>query len=46
MKNFTYLSWNIADANKAVTFKGDIYDTVEVSTSVGPYKNLFADFML
>jgi hypothetical protein len=46
MKNFIYLNWDTINANKALTFKADIYDTVEVTTSVGPYKNLFADFVL
>lgn len=46
MKNFIYLSWNTTDANKALQFKGDVHDTVEVTTSVGPYKNLYADFLL
>lgn len=44
MKNFKYISWAKND-NKALEFKRDKYDTVEVTTSVGPYKNVFADLI-
>jgi hypothetical protein len=45
-RNFIYLGWNTADSSKSVIYKGDNCDTVEVTTSVGPYKNVFSNFIL
>jgi hypothetical protein len=44
--NFVYLAWKRTDASKAIKFRDDITDSVEITTSVGPYKNIYADFVL
>ena len=44
--NFLYLSWDKNNPNEKLSFKNDKYDSVEVTTSVGPYKNNFSDYEL
>lgn len=41
--HFLYLSWDRANPNKNLTYKNDKLDSVEVKTSVGPYKNSYAN---
>ena len=45
-KHFIYLNWKTAAPNKALRFLEDENSTVEVLTSAGPYKNVFADTIL
>ena len=45
-KNFVYLNWKTQSANPSLQFSEDDYLSVEVITSVGPYKNLFADYSI
>lgn len=45
-KHFLYLNWKTAGANPSLRFIDDEYSTVEVTTSNGPYKNLYADIIL
>lgn len=44
--NFIYLSWATANRNKYLEFREDQVGTVNVRTSVGVYKNNYADFVL
>lgn len=45
-KHFVYLNWNSNSPNPSLQFSEDDLSTVEVTTSVGPYKNLYADHVL
>ena len=44
--HFVYLCWSTENRNKRLIYSEDPLASVEVSTSVGPYKNNFADFVL
>lgn len=44
--NFIYLNWQQRNRNKNLEFKNDNYGTVAVKTSVGVYKNNYADFVM
>ena len=41
--HFLYLSWDRTNPNKNLTYRNDKFDSVEVKTSVGPYKNSYAN---
>ncbi len=43
--NFVYLSWDSNHRNKNLHFANDNLNTVAVKTSVGVYKNNYADFV-
>ena len=45
-KHFVYLNWKTNGANPSLKFFDDQYSTVEVTTSTGPYKNLYADIVI
>ena len=44
--NFIYLNWEPNNRNQSLDFKDDQFGTVTVSTSVGVYKNNYADFVM
>jgi hypothetical protein len=44
--NFTYLSWDGKNRSKNLEFKDDKYGTTCVKTSVGVYKNNYADLLM
>ena len=44
--HFIYLNWDGSNPNKNLSFKNDRFSSVEVVTSVGPYKNNYADCLL
>jgi len=44
--NFVYLSWESRNRNRNLEFKNDSYGTIAVKTSVGVYKNNYADFVM
>lgn len=44
--NFVYLNWDHNHSNKNVDFRNDRYGTVAVRTSVGVYKNNYADLVM
>jgi len=44
--NFIYLNWSQKNQNKYLDFKNDKYSTVTVKSSVGVYKNNYADFIM
>lgn len=48
MKNqhFLYLNWDPKHANARLKFNEDSRSSIEVVTSVGPYKNNYADIVL
>lgn len=44
--SFIYLTWDSKNRNKNLDFIDDKFGTVVVSTSVGVYKNNYADFIM
>lgn len=44
--NFLYLNWNSKNQNPRLKLANDMRSTVEVTTSVGPYKNNYADTIM
>lgn len=44
-KNFVYLYWDKKNPNQFLDFADDKYNTVTVRTSVGVYKNNYANFV-
>lgn len=44
--NFVYLNWDAKARHRNLEFSDDKYSTVAVRTSVGVYKNNYADFIM
>ena len=44
--HFLYLNWDKTNPNENLTFINDKFDSVELKTSVGPYKNNYSDYEL